>query len=268
MKHPHDPFPIRSFFLIITIFTLFGIPKCLCQDGRYVSCGNVYQCGNIQFRYPFWGGNRPENCGYPGFEVNCVSSSVPRITISSQQYLVVNSPDITANTVTVAREDLFNNICPQDPKDTAINFTIFNPSNTQNLTLYYGCPTITPPPLFEFPCTTNGNTTANYFNMLGSNQGITIPSGCDRIITVLVDQDAVRNLGSSAGLNGVLRAGFTLKYEAENANCLRCLQSRGQCGYDSGSFVCYCADRAYTRECNGTAAGTPSGNGMYDFMCY
>ncbi|KAL0343369.1 UNVERIFIED_CONTAM: LEAF RUST 10 DISEASE-RESISTANCE LOCUS RECEPTOR-LIKE PROTEIN KINASE-like 2.1, partial [Sesamum angustifolium] len=93
--------------LILTIVLLIQLPSYSCQnDPLYQTCSQPFQCGSLgEIGYPFWGGNRPVSCGYPGFQINC-QSNVPFLNISSTSYRVLQV-DNTTQTLRVSREDLW-----------------------------------------------------------------------------------------------------------------------------------------------------------------
>ncbi|KAL3525480.1 hypothetical protein ACH5RR_013852 [Cinchona calisaya] len=260
--HEQDRLPATlSLFLIITTFTLIHIPESLGQDQQFTTCGESFRCGNIDFTYPFYGGSRPESCGYPGFSVDC-SGNVPLLTVEPLQYRIL-SFDNSSHTLTVARNDLLvENICPQFIYDTVLNFNIFSYSSIQNITLSYNCTPIVPAPLNQFTCpaaNSSGITTTSFFaTSAADNANSSSPVTCTNIIRVPVTQAAAQNLASSTAnwaiLTQAVKAGFPLNYEASNSECRDCSGSGGRCGYNtnSNSFACYCSDRAYDRVCNGT----------------
>lgn len=253
--------PTFSLWLTTTAFTLIHIPKSSCQDQQYVACGVPYECGNISFIYPFWGGNR-SNCGYPGFEVSC-QGNVPRITIEPVTYRILAPVNTASHSLTLAREDLWNDSCPRFLHNTSLNFNIFSySSNIANITLSYNCttPSNLPQQQKQFVCPGNSTTTNTTSFFSTSNVVNRIPNlvTCSDSITVPINQGALQNLTSTAALRDALVAGFPLQYEANNSICTECKQSGGRCGYNTSfnSFVCYCSDRPYDSVC------TQNGGGM------
>ena len=69
------------------------------DDQRFVSCGAKYECGNMNMNisYPFWGGDRPDYCGHPGFELAC-DGEAPEFTLMEASYRVL---DFSSSTNTV-----------------------------------------------------------------------------------------------------------------------------------------------------------------------
>ncbi|XP_044467747.1 LEAF RUST 10 DISEASE-RESISTANCE LOCUS RECEPTOR-LIKE PROTEIN KINASE-like 2.8 [Mangifera indica] len=103
-----------------------------------------FRCANLEnLEYPFWGAGRPEFCGHPTYELNCLGE-VAEITIMAKNYGVIYRVLEVNNvswTVTIAIEDYWDNNCSGSPVTGTIDPWFFNyTSNTENVTLYYGCP--------------------------------------------------------------------------------------------------------------------------------
>ena len=93
-----------------------------------------------------------------GFDAECLEN-VPMISISSINYRILKT-NYSAPSVTVARQDYWETICPQTHVNTNINLSLFNyTSGLTNLTFYYGCASINIPGLNSSsqPCDTNND---------------------------------------------------------------------------------------------------------------
>ncbi|KAI5684311.1 hypothetical protein M9H77_05539 [Catharanthus roseus] len=241
--------PIFSLILLlIASLTLIHIPKSFCQDQRYVTCGQPFRCGRSNFNYPFWGGDRPSDCGYPGFNLSC-QNNVAILAFESLRYRALS---MNGQRVIVARDDLWDDLCPTPISDTIFNSSIFRySSGYPNVTLSYGCSIPIPGltrPLNQFDC--QGTPSFYSINAIGNPA----EAVCNRSISVPINQDRTGNLGSSSSLQEALKEGFGLEWEANNSNCEECDRSGGRCGYNSSSnsFVCFCTDRPYDLTCNGS----------------
>lgn len=250
---------VHRVVVIIIILTLINIPKSFCQNQQYyVTCGEPFRCGGQNFRYPFWGGGgiRPISCGYPGFELSCQdgSPSIAFLQFESVRYRILRISG-SRQSLTVARDDLWNDICPRFIHETAFNYTNFRySSGFQNVTLYYGCSLPIPnfprqPYQFDCPGNNTGNdNSTGFYSTLGMN-----PSGveCSRSISVPINQSAIQNLVNSMALESTLREGFDIEWEANNAACDECTRSGGRCGHNSSTaaFVCFCSDQPYNLTC-------------------
>ncbi|KAB1211211.1 hypothetical protein CJ030_MR6G021599 [Morella rubra] len=191
----------------------------------------------MKITYPFWGSNRPSYCGHPDFQLNC-SGDVPEINIKFLNFRVL-SISAASSSLTVARADYWNELCPATLVNTTINSTIFSYSSTAtNLTLYYGCPApssgvnISTTGTFQFFCDINSTITAaaGYYNwMISSNPTFSNFLGsCQDNVKVPVAQSAVPAATGNvteAALIKAIDGGFTLEWNANNPLCNMCLTS-------------------------------------------
>ncbi|XP_011035096.1 PREDICTED: probable serine/threonine-protein kinase At1g18390 isoform X1 [Populus euphratica] len=263
---PHLLLAMSWFILFITIIFVCGFTLVFsADDERYLICRNLFDCGNIKgIGYPFSGSNRPDYCGYPGFEINC-SNQVPEITITQSTYkvLVINNQSRTLN---VARTDYRENLCPTLLLNTTLNPNLLNyTTDDHNITIYYGCPAQGPPTsylLTQFPCSINSIEMTGYFTAtddfsflgnLASNL-IRYLESCDNSVKVQVRQSALEPIienATVAKLLGALNQGFGLEWNANDTLCDACNSSGGQCGYDqrTKAFACNCADQPRDFNC-------------------
>ncbi|PIN02966.1 Glycerophosphodiester phosphodiesterase [Handroanthus impetiginosus] len=233
--------------LIISL-VLLAIPSCVCQnDMQYRLCSQPFRCGNIrEIDYPFWGGNRPASCGIPDFKLNC-QGDVLRLRIDSVSYRVL-SIDYSMHTLKVARDDLWNNLCPRFLYNTTLKFPSFTfplvPGDLPEMLPYK-----------VFNCNMNQTNSCSFY-LEPDNQAT-----CNGTILVPVNRSALHLLtnltATSTTLSRALEGGFSIQWWVDNDNCNLSKQSGGVCGYnqDSGSFSCYCTDRPHDLTCDGTRPG-------------
>ncbi|KAI8018483.1 LEAF RUST 10 DISEASE-RESISTANCE LOCUS RECEPTOR-LIKE PROTEIN KINASE-like 2.5 [Camellia lanceoleosa] len=217
--------------------------------------------------YPFWGGNRPDYCGHPGFMLDCQVNKAPQITILSQAYQVLEINYMT-QTLMIARQDFWNSTCPKNLQNTTIDFTLFSyASNVQNLTLFFGCsqiPVLQLGSSRQFNCSVNGIDDRNFY-LTRSTPFSNSTISCFSSVIVPVFQSAAQalegNSSSSTSLKAALDGGFGLQWSANSDLCSQCVASGGQCGYESGSssFTCFCSDKAYASSCSATQNGSTKG---------
>ncbi|XP_028124254.1 LEAF RUST 10 DISEASE-RESISTANCE LOCUS RECEPTOR-LIKE PROTEIN KINASE-like 2.7 [Camellia sinensis] len=197
--NPHlFPISCLSFMLLLI---LSHIRSSTAIDQQYANCNQPFHCGNIpNIGYPFWGGSRPEYCGHPSFSLNCQADVPPKITIQARDYLVL-AIDNTAQTLTVVRAEFWNNICPTTyPDNATLDTSHFNySSNSDDLTLYYGCPAIVG--TFKFPnwfgC--DGGNTASYYLTSSLVPGFNINFGaCITSVVVRVNRTVSLFLSNTA----------------------------------------------------------------------
>ncbi|KAG2714998.1 hypothetical protein I3760_03G055900 [Carya illinoinensis] len=262
-------FPTITLTFMIIAIPLIHFPSCLHANDneQYLNCNERFDCASAKdIGYPFWGSNRPDYCGYPGFELDC-SSDAPHINITFIKYRVLQI-DKESMTLKVARADYWNTTCPPTIVNTTINFSIFSyPSSLVtlvNLTLYYDCspssslPNL-PPQLDQMAirlnCPINGSTGAiNYYSS-------TIPdlAGACKYnveVPVVVSAAAAINLTlTEEALIEAIDGGFMLEWNASNSNCDECQKSGGLCGFNTSTnaFACHCANGTFPFTCGLTA---------------
>ncbi|KAK4837929.1 hypothetical protein QYF36_009605 [Acer negundo] len=231
---------LSFFFIIITLLFVHVPPSVLAIDDKYEKCSAPFRCGNMDISYPFWGGDREEYCGYPGFKVDC-NSGVPEITIADRIYRILEIIN-PSKKVIVAIQDYWDNNCPSNPGNSPLNFTIFDYSlDTRNITLYYGCPRRSANEqlqvllLYQFNCSTDetNTDTVNYFftnNVILSAPIAYLETCTGRNVQVSVFGSTVEYIKRdpvSANANRFLRYGFGLQWKANNDMCVRCEESNG-----------------------------------------
>ncbi|CAH1421402.1 unnamed protein product [Lactuca virosa] len=262
--HPTRPIFI-TFTVIIVIVVSF--PAISCQESRpYDVCGEVVQCGDFRLHYPFWGSGRPAYCGYPGFQLTC-ESNVSLLSYQSVNYQILDT-DTSTQTITIARNDLWDDFCPEYLYNTSYDSTLFGvdiSGDQENVSLYYGCNTSTPTiPLGAnhlFSCNVNDTQSDGYFlrtNQIVSNMTSFLRQ-CQNYITVPVKQYLAGRLASPFAtadeLRPALMAGFDLIWIANDVECNQCMRSNGRCGSNSTSpelFACYCDNGIFSLTCNNT----------------
>ncbi|KAF5780325.1 putative glycerophosphodiester phosphodiesterase, protein kinase RLK-Pelle-LRK10L-2 family [Helianthus annuus] len=251
--------------ITVVLATIISFPVARCQDtSPYDICRQSVQCGDIdKIEYPFWLSGRPQHCGRPDFQLSC-RSDIPMLRLGPVDYRVLKT-DSSIHTVTVARNDLWTNLCPQTLYNTTYNTTLFNGNNfgQEDVSLYYGCQGILGVnPLaasFRFSCDFNQTQSDNYFYRTSLiNTDTTISSilvQCNSHITVPVDQSWVNRIlnATESELKQAMQDGFNLRWTAYNEECDQCVRSGGRCGSSSTSpdqFVCYCASGNFSATCN------------------
>ncbi|XVE72116.1 hypothetical protein DITRI_Ditri11bG0012500 [Diplodiscus trichospermus] len=276
------------FFITLSLILVLAPKYGLADDGSIRSCSASLSCGDIQdIGYPFWGLDRPESCGYPGFMLYC-RDDVPEITIMSATYRVLDistSPRI----LKVARIDYADDICPTHLINSTFNSSL-SPYNltTQDIWLYYGCQRLTGLENLtsmqaraissEFDCTINGSNIIVYYvtrniAFFGSLATLISDSlgSCNNNVIVPVLKSEIQLLETNRSpdaLKEALSFGFEIQWSANDSFCTSCLNSRGQCGYklNSGEFICYCSDGPYPIACLTSPPAVDFFNSCYNFL--
>ena len=241
---------LSSSRFLVSLFFIFlffiKIPLSLCDEDMYESCSNTFNCGRLNnIGFPFWGDNRPNSCGYPGLELNCLGSvATIKIMNVTYQVLGVNSE---ARILKITREDFSTGICSPEFVNSTLDPTLLDFGiGLQNLTLAYGCDfSLTPfSGLGQFNCQKNG-----FAHIEGGAYG---PGECKVSVVVPV----LVNFGPWTGieidqskLEEAIMEGFDVKWKVDTAACLNCTVYKGVCGYDlkrNQSTCYYSSPRTYT----------------------
>ncbi|XP_013729316.2 protein SUPPRESSOR OF NPR1-1 CONSTITUTIVE 4 [Brassica napus] len=232
------------------------------NDGRYKLCSQPFSCGDQKdLLYPFWIPER-EECGYPGFMLNC-SSGFAELTLSSVKFRILMA-NYDLHYITLARMDYTDNLCPSNPRNEQFNQSAlqFDPG-TKLLTILYGCR--------DLPSNISNSLVYNYvtdFQCEGGMEGLRnycfvkntssallymrdgtkdLEKNCKKEVSIPVCDSTLSSLRSD-NPNKSLEKGFNLEIKQD---CLVCLESNGACGYNRG-FVCYCGDGTHGHNCYGS----------------
>ena len=265
--HPHL-FPTITLSLMIITITLIHCPTSLCaEDEQYNSCSTPISCGAMYFSYPFWGSNRPDYCGHPNFEINC-SNNVPLIKITYMNYRVLEINN-SSRTLTVARTDYLDTICPPTIVSTSIDFNLFSYTSSTNLTLYYDCTRTPPIPIPEltitygqFYCSINNTNSTGYYDKDTRNTPTSTISSigvCGYSVDVPILQSAGPTYTTEATVTAAIDGGFMLEWNANNPQCDECVGAGGLCGSDptTKAFACHCASGTFASGCSGITGKYP-----------
>ncbi|XP_073018630.1 LEAF RUST 10 DISEASE-RESISTANCEUS RECEPTOR-LIKE PROTEIN KINASE-like 2.1 isoform X4 [Primulina eburnea] len=218
-----------QFFIFLSI-----LPYTHCQRNK--KCRQPFNCGGIRnISYPFWGSNRPEICGFPGFELLNCQFDAPLLNIDSRSYRVLEI-DFVSQTLRVARQDLWNTTCPSVLHRTTLDSKLFEfPSvdSYENVTLYYDCKSKTDPVQAinlqnQFTCDVDGAKTVNLFAP-GGTSGLGSNIICSNNISVPVSLSAARALSAPLASKNYLRdalaGGFSVQWLDKINNCESCVES-------------------------------------------
>ncbi|CAA0839619.1 Protein kinase family protein [Striga hermonthica] len=259
MKPGFDLDPTLSLLtLTVLILSLCKIPNAISQnDQPYQTCRRTFDCGDVpEIGYPFWGGDRPDYCGHQSFGLTCLDNTL-HLNISSASYRVREIQNST-QTMRIARDDLWTNLCPPAPRNTTLDFSLFeffSDYGDQNVTLYYGCRSPLVPQIpNRFNC--GASAWGYYLTRRLMEQWSNVTLTCGVNIAVPVSEPAVRDLEDLAegSLQRAIEDGFWIRWRADYDRCEGCVGSGGSCGRDlrSGSFACYCREGTRDSTCNGT----------------
>ncbi|KAL1361278.1 LEAF RUST 10 DISEASE-RESISTANCEUS RECEPTOR-LIKE PROTEIN KINASE-like 1.4 isoform X2 [Arachis hypogaea] len=240
---------------LMILLIMIQIPPYLSSnDDNYTSCADTrYDCGKINnIGFPFWGGNRPKQCGHPLLQLNCDPDhdSTTYITIKNMRYRVLQAyPE--NQTMKIARVDYFEGLCPSKAVNTSLDFELFDygPGN-KNLTLFYHC-SLNNGLSNSIPgflnCFSN-RTSDEYFyarpEALGAPPSSVVCT-TSVFIPLLLQFDVKVELTWN-NIEGAIQNGFLVKWIGSVAECFKCMNTGGACGYDlnSNQPTCYCKDQS------------------------
>ncbi|CAF1901784.1 unnamed protein product [Brassica napus] len=232
------------------------------NDGRYKLCSQPFSCGDQKdLLYPFLIPDR-EECGYPGFMLNC-SSGFAELTVSSVKFRILMA-DYDLHFITLARMDYTDNLCPSNPRNEQFNQSALQfADGTKLLTILYDCrdlPSNISNSLVynyvtDFQCEEDMEGLRNYCFVKNSSSALLymrdgtkdLEKNCKKEVSIPVRESTLPSLCSD-NPNKSLEKGFNLEIKQD---CLVCLESNGACGYNRG-FVCYCDDGTHGHNCYGS----------------
>ncbi|KAK1565750.1 hypothetical protein Q3G72_034142 [Acer saccharum] len=249
-------FPILTLHFAITIlFVLIVVPVSNCQDDeddyKFSNCSSsyTYGCGSSELNifYPFWGGDRPQYCGREGFEIKCQQYHF--IEFTRQKFRVLTIKYEPHPTMTIARDDLWNNYCPgkKNQHTIVLDPHLFKYSpNVRNLSFFH-CQEIPPQHPNYFNCSLDGEVITGFYTVSVPN--LPLPNHSDTCqvleINVPVLLTALDDLSGTEKLGDVVNKGFEVDYLLGSTPCPACYLSGGRCGSNQsapGQFLCYCRD--------------------------
>ncbi|PRQ24495.1 putative protein kinase RLK-Pelle-WAK-LRK10L-1 family [Rosa chinensis] len=246
---PSPIFTVFSFFFVFLCSVNFTLS--LSSNSNLPNCTNTFNCGTLHnLTYPFTGGDRPSYCGPPEFHINCLNDS-PELSIMSLTYRVL-ALDQAAQTLSLARTDLWNENCTSDLANSSISSGFFSFSDADNvdITIFYGCnsSSIVPKPENWFHCNINLTSNDAYY-LIGPVPLDPIMSTfkCFIGITVpILKLTAAKLVANRSLFKQAIMGGFNANYTNPYLRqCNKCLNVNGECGFDSDSNrpVCICGGR-------------------------
>ncbi|KAG6675732.1 hypothetical protein I3842_15G118300 [Carya illinoinensis] len=244
-----------SLFIILTVL-LLPPSYCIGDDPLFAECGRPYHCGSFEnISFPYWiDDDRPDYCGHrdKGYELQCVNE-YPVLRFEELKFRVLNVNQST-NKMTIARTDLWGNLCPDKKLNTTLNYSLYDYTSTvQNLTLFYGCSqNASIPAGNRFECSQGDWNNAYFVDDTLLPHGINLSEFnsqlCDATVKVPVFKTIAFNevpvVGAATLLMKILEKGFEVEYDQSlMVACSGCQSSGGICssnGTSTPPFVCLC----------------------------
>ncbi|KAJ0042460.1 hypothetical protein Pint_18748 [Pistacia integerrima] len=218
------------FVLMVPVKTQRG------SSQEYRVCNLPFRCGNLIVGYLFWGGDRPSACGYPDLQLYW-ENDMPTMKMNDLSYLVLNV-DEKAHILRIAREDYFDGICPRRFGNTTLS-PVFNYTNEYEIrTVLYACQ-LSASLSGHFTCSFPGAAKKDGYIEEGANGS----GACAISVIVPFPKSLVlQGKENKSVLKQALQDGFEIKWNISYAECEKCIESQGNCGYDyrSRETICYC----------------------------
>ncbi|CAJ1843393.1 unnamed protein product [Sphenostylis stenocarpa] len=223
---------------LIIFLVLIKIPSCLSSNDDYMNCANFITCGSINISFPFWGENRPKECGHPLMELSC-KNAISYITIKGVTYRVLDAnPD--SHTLTITRVDFLLDLCQPNYVSTNLDYELYvHESLYKNLTLFYGC--TFPSSFHATNISCNNERGENVYSQFGSLPPRP-PMSCHASVVVPVPPSLTENNIDFIKVHAAIRDGFVVRWIVGIEDCGNCERLGGVCGIDWSSLqtTCYC----------------------------
>jgi len=215
----------------VIFLLLIQIPPCSSSNDSYSNCANPINCGKIRnMSFPFWGGNRPKECGL--MQLTC-KNDTSYITIKDVLYQVLEAnPD--SHTLKITRQDYWIDLCQPTHISTTLDSQLYvYESLYKNLTLSYDCALF---PTY-IPCNgvLGGTSVYTQFGSLS-------PESCKTSVVVPVPLSFME-INSFIQVYHAIKEGFVVRWIIGVEECDKCEKSGGVCGFDDSSQqTCYCRE--------------------------
>ncbi|KAL8034462.1 hypothetical protein ABFX02_12G030400 [Erythranthe guttata] len=246
--------PWFSFLHLIFLIIIQSpyISSAISDDQYYQTCGKTFSCGkNITgIGYPFRGFSDPEHCGHPNLILDCnTRKNTTNIEISGMKYRVLEIAQPT-QTMTIAREDVMEENCPTEMKNTTLDYSVFEFATAYtNITFLYECI-----PGWILTNISNNISSADPFSCGNGNSAYVVPGNrgpgriCNDSVTVPTPGSEFPN---ATELVQTLRRGFPIRWKINGSQkCSGCTASKGRCGYDlaKNQTACYCSGPPFVND--------------------
>lgn len=254
------PTDLQLAFLLRAAAAVFLLLQfCAADDALYRNCTRLFSCGE-QIRgidYPFWGGDRPPECGVSRLKLQCDGDNSTTIEIAGERFRVLRV-SLSSNSMKIVRSDLFGDICSEIRYGASPSVGQYSDGDlrlryspeVRYLSLLYNCPDLRIPKRFQLNCTNRTYAVSESFVAFKFPNGTT----CEFNISVPVLDAALQDFKRNATApTEVVREGFEVEYRMNGTtSCDTCQKSDGLCwsGTNSSQFsTCLCADGPHHLTC-------------------
>ncbi|XP_057732852.1 LEAF RUST 10 DISEASE-RESISTANCE LOCUS RECEPTOR-LIKE PROTEIN KINASE-like 2.4 [Arachis stenosperma] len=267
--HSELPMVLACIGTVISLLLTAALPPSLSQSppSNYSLCKHPYECGKQQLYYPFWGGNRPRQCGGDqNLQLTCKEENegyggefdYAYIETDSQGFKVVGNDDPLNTTFTLVPlpvADGEHDVCSMDFNYSLNYLPLTYNQKVHNITIFYGC-TYSYPDYHSLGCGGSGGGgnggNVGYYNgmekeVLESNPGL--QNDCKYHIQVAAEAVLLNGVGGDASSALPFGEGVLVN-STFSQDCKRCVDSGGSCGSNhTHPFTCYCPHGSIALPC-------------------
>ncbi|XP_065040240.1 LEAF RUST 10 DISEASE-RESISTANCE LOCUS RECEPTOR-LIKE PROTEIN KINASE-like 2.1 isoform X1 [Musa acuminata AAA Group] len=243
---------------IFTVFFFFFWILCLVVGSPVLAATigsgdcQPQRCGNHTIKYPFWLSNKqPSYCGFPPFNVTCISSGGQAETLSFNVFdglyhvknifyenksVQLNAAGFDDDRCPLPTFNITSGLYPFDLSSANKRiFFLSNCSSSMNLSAFQ-----------NISCAADGG--LSYFGGEYNGSGkLNFSGGVCKLLVVPVV--GYIDVGIDVNYSALLRTGWLLNWTAPD--CTECSDSGGRCGFNDTTtkFMCICPDQVHTRKC-------------------
>ncbi|XP_057732851.1 LEAF RUST 10 DISEASE-RESISTANCE LOCUS RECEPTOR-LIKE PROTEIN KINASE-like 2.5 isoform X2 [Arachis stenosperma] len=253
--HSELPMVLASIGTVISLLLMTALPPSLSQSlptGNHSLCRLPYECGEQQLYYPFWGRDRPSQCGgNDRLQLFCMEENYTYIEMGLKRVGVVNDDDHdnSVKLVPLAVADGGPDVYSWD-YGYSLDFPLLMYNQTvHNITIFYDCTYSRD--YQSLGCGGSGGDVV-YYNgtekeVLASHQEL---KDCHHRIQVAAEAVELNGVGVHDAFPLYFGKGVSVSY-TYSQDCMRCVESKGSCGSnDAHAFTCYCPDGSIALPCS------------------
>ncbi|KAK9666498.1 hypothetical protein RND81_14G188800 [Saponaria officinalis] len=232
-------------FLYVSIFVvLVSLPLSSGVDDRYSTCSSsLFTCGNItNIGYPFWGDGRPQYCGNPVLQLQCINN-----LDVLYPYLKIGPKDLSPYyvvSITASERNLTLKLhgAPQRPCDSYgqdFGKILELSESVERVNVLYNCDKVLAGDYNDesASCYENQTKVDVYYRSNMSAHGEY--ASCKSAVAPVFRKELESYNNRKSNFSQVMNQGFEVVYEY-TSDCVKCRNSRCICGSSSSNFVCLC----------------------------
>ncbi|XP_054806381.1 LEAF RUST 10 DISEASE-RESISTANCE LOCUS RECEPTOR-LIKE PROTEIN KINASE-like 1.4 [Prosopis cineraria] len=238
------------FFLLLLLLFIITVGA----DDRFTNCSSRISCGTVDnVGYPFWGENRAEYCGQPGFQLAC-QDNTPKLIFNAVTYRILKF-NLSDKSLTVARDDYWQTLCPNQYLNTSFDSTSFKLADGfQDIALLYDCiKSFNSAGQFTTSSSAECSKQKVYYGSL-STYNIDLTGICKVVVVPIASANVNLIFSDEKEIEDAIKDGFELGWSVNNEQYNNCVNSGGQCGYINNKFTCFCSNGRQGTTCSGKSS--------------